>query len=174
MEESMEEGTSSTGGYLVPLEFDDTLVKALARENVIRSLAKVITTAAPHRINVALTDVSADWVAESGVFTPSTPTFNQLSLDAFTLRAAALVSEELLEDSMLQKHYRNNHLEKKKCRNTGELPMFFAEETHPAIIDMVWSPQQFPGQGTNPGFAKTLKKPSLGFPLTLQKRQCRS
>ena len=36
---------------------------------------------------------------------------------------------------MLQKHYRNNHLEKKKCRNTGELPMFYAEETHPAIID---------------------------------------
>lgn len=38
--------------------------------------------------------------------------------------------------AMLQKHYRNNHLEKKKCRNTGELPMFYAEETHPAIIDM--------------------------------------
>jgi site-specific DNA recombinase len=36
---------------------------------------------------------------------------------------------------MLQKHYRNNHLEKKKCRNTGELPMFYAKETHPAIID---------------------------------------
>lgn len=96
----MEEGTNANGGYLVPVEFDRTLVTALARENVIRSLAKVITTAAPHRINVALTDVSADWVAESGVFTPSTPTFNQLSLDAFTLRAAALVSEELLQDSM--------------------------------------------------------------------------
>ena len=96
----MEEGTPSTGGYIVPVEFDSTLVQALARENVIRSLAKVITTAAPHRINVALTDVSADWVAESGTFTPSTPTFNQLSLDAYTLRAAALVSEELLQDSM--------------------------------------------------------------------------
>mgnify|MGYP000969260451 FL=1 len=96
----MEEGTPSTGGYLVPIEFDRNLVRALERENVIRSLAKVITTAAPHRINVALTDVSADWVAESGVFTPSTPTFNQLSLDAYTLRAAALVSEELLQDSM--------------------------------------------------------------------------
>ena len=96
----MEEGTNANGGYLVPVEFDNTLVQALARENVIRNLAKVITTAAPHRINVALTDVSADWVAESGVFTPSTPTFNQLSLDAFTLRAAALVSQELLEDSM--------------------------------------------------------------------------
>lgn len=96
----MEEGTPSTGGYLVPIEFDKNLVKALKHENVIRSISKVITTAAPHRINIALTDVSADWVAESGVFTPSTPTFNQLSLDAFTLRAAALVSEELLQDSM--------------------------------------------------------------------------
>lgn len=96
----MEEGTPSTGGYLVPIEFDRNLVRALERENVIRSLAKVITTAAPHRINVALTDVSADWVVESGTFTPSTPTFNQLSLDAYTLRAAALVSEELLQDSM--------------------------------------------------------------------------
>jgi HK97 family phage major capsid protein len=96
----MEEGTPSTGGYLVPIEFDKNLVKALKHENVIRSISKVITTAAPHRINIALTDVSADWVAESGVFTPSTPTFNQLSLDAYTLRAAALVSEELLQDSM--------------------------------------------------------------------------
>lgn len=37
--------------------------------------------------------------------------------------------------AMLQKHYRNNHLDKKKCRNTGELQMFYAEDTHPAIID---------------------------------------
>lgn len=125
----MEEGTASTGGYLVPVEFDRTLVKALARENVIRSLAKVITTAAPHRINVALTDIAADWVAESGVFTPSTPTFNQLSLDAFTLRAAALVSEELLQDSMfdLEDYLINNFAmafaakeEQAFCVGTGE------------------------------------------------------
>lgn len=37
---------------------------------------------------------------------------------------------------MLQKRYRNNHLEKKLLRNTGELPMFYAEGTHPSIIDM--------------------------------------
>ena len=98
----MEEGTDSTGGYLVPIEFDTNLVKALKHENVIRRISKVITTAAPHRINIALTDVAADWVAESGSFTPSTPTFNQISLDAYTLRAAALVSEELLQDSMFE------------------------------------------------------------------------
>lgn len=44
-------------------------------------------------------------------------------------------NEKYTGNAMLQKHYRNNHLEKKKCRNKGELPMFYAEETHPAIID---------------------------------------
>ncbi|AQW61962.1 hypothetical protein B1779_01360 [Dehalococcoides mccartyi] len=45
-------------------------------------------------------------------------------------------NEKYIGNAMLQKHYRNNHLEKKKCRNKGELPMFYAEETHPAIIDV--------------------------------------
>lgn len=45
-------------------------------------------------------------------------------------------NEKYIGNAMLQKHYRNNHLDKKKCRNTGELPMFYAEETHPAIIDV--------------------------------------
>jgi len=44
-------------------------------------------------------------------------------------------NEKYIGNAMLQKRYRNNHLEKKLCRNTGELPMFYAEETHPAIID---------------------------------------
>ena len=44
-------------------------------------------------------------------------------------------NEKYTGNAMLQKHYRNNHLEKRKCRNTGELPKYYAEETHPAIID---------------------------------------
>ena len=47
-----------------------------------------------------------------------------------------VANEKYTGNAMLQKHYRNNHLEKKKCVNTGELPMYFAEGTHPAIIDM--------------------------------------
>lgn len=43
-------------------------------------------------------------------------------------------NEKYTGNAMLQKSYRNNHLEKKRCRNTGELPMYYAEETHPAII----------------------------------------
>ena len=47
-----------------------------------------------------------------------------------------VANEKYTGNAMLQKRYRNNHLEKRLCRNTGELPMFYAEETHPAIIDM--------------------------------------
>ena len=34
-----------------------------------------------------------------------------------------------------QKRYRNNHLDKKLCKNHGELPRYYAEGTHPAIVE---------------------------------------
>ena len=44
-------------------------------------------------------------------------------------------NEKYIGNALLQKTFRNNHLEKKQLPNNGELPMFYAEETHPAIID---------------------------------------
>lgn len=46
-----------------------------------------------------------------------------------------LSNEKFIGDALLQKHYRNNHIEKKKMTNNGELPMYYAEGTHDAIID---------------------------------------
>ena len=37
-------------------------------------------------------------------------------------------------DMLLQKFYTQNHLTKKSLRNKGELPKYYVEETHPAII----------------------------------------
>ena len=48
---------------------------------------------------------------------------------------AILSNEKYTGNALLQKRYRNNHLEKKLCHNNGELPRFFATESHPAIID---------------------------------------
>lgn len=45
-----------------------------------------------------------------------------------------ITNEKYTGNSLLQKKFTNNHLEKKKIKNRGELPMFYAEETHPAII----------------------------------------
>lgn len=46
-----------------------------------------------------------------------------------------LSNEKYTGNALLWKHFRNNHIEKKKTVNRGELPRFYAEETHPAIID---------------------------------------
>ncbi|MEA4929652.1 MAG: recombinase family protein [Candidatus Limiplasma sp.] len=48
---------------------------------------------------------------------------------------AILNNEKYTGNALLQKRYRNNHLEKKLCPNHGELPRYFATESHPAIID---------------------------------------
>ncbi|MCE5342802.1 MAG: recombinase family protein [Eubacteriales bacterium] len=48
---------------------------------------------------------------------------------------ALLENEKYTGNALLQKRYRNNHLEKKLCHNCGELPKYYATESHPAIID---------------------------------------
>ena len=39
-----------------------------------------------------------------------------------------LENEKYTGNTLLQKTYVNNHLEKKKVRNSGELPMYYAED----------------------------------------------
>jgi len=48
---------------------------------------------------------------------------------------ATLSNKKYTGNALLQKRYRNNHLEKKLCRNHGELPRVYATDSHPAIID---------------------------------------
>ena len=53
-----------------------------------------------------------------------------------TPRLRDLVSnEKYTGNALLQKVYVNNHIEKKRIKNKGEVPQFYATETHPAIID---------------------------------------
>ena len=58
-------GVDADGGYLVPEEFETTIVTALDEANVIRSLAKVITTSAERKIPIAATHSVAQWTAEN-------------------------------------------------------------------------------------------------------------
>ena len=46
-----------------------------------------------------------------------------------------LSNEKYTGNALLWKSFRNNHIEKQQRPNRGELPMYYAEETHPAIID---------------------------------------
>jgi len=46
-----------------------------------------------------------------------------------------VANEKYTGNSLLQKSYKNNHLEKKQIPNRGALPMYYAEGTHDAIIN---------------------------------------
>ncbi len=66
---ALQEGVDSEGGYLVPDEFEQTLVQSLEAENVVRSLAHVITTASgSHKIPIVATKGTAAWVDEEGSY----------------------------------------------------------------------------------------------------------
>ena len=96
----LSEGVQADGGYLVPEEFERQIVDGLEEANVVRGLAKVITTSAERKIPVAATHSEAKWTAENGAYTESNPTFDQKTIDAFKLTDLVKVSIELLQDSM--------------------------------------------------------------------------
>lgn len=97
---ALSEGVDSEGGYLVPDEFEATLVTSLADENVMRSIAKVIqTTSGDRKIPVVSTHGSAAWLDEGKAMSESDEVFDQVSLSAFKLGTFLKISEELLQDA---------------------------------------------------------------------------
>jgi len=101
IQNSLKIGTDSEGGYLVPDEFERTLVEGLLEENIFRQLAKVITTSSGDRkIPVVASKGTASWVDEEGAIPESDDAFTQVSIGAYKLATMIKVSEELLNDSV--------------------------------------------------------------------------
>lgn len=101
VQNALQIGTDSEGGYLVPDEFEATLIEALEEENIFRQLAKVITTSSGDRkIPVVATKGTASWVDEEGAIPESDDAFSQVSIGAYKLATMIKVSEELLNDSV--------------------------------------------------------------------------
>ncbi len=98
---ALQVGTDSEGGYLVPDEFERTLVEALEEENIFRTMAKIIQTASGDRkIPVVASKGTASWVDEEGAIPESDDAFGQVSIGAYKLATMIKVSEELLNDSV--------------------------------------------------------------------------
>jgi len=94
-------GTDSEGGYLVPDEYERTLVEELEEENIFRQLANVIQTSSGDRkIPVVASKGTASWIDEEGAYTESDDSFAQVSIGAYKLGTMIKVSEELLNDSV--------------------------------------------------------------------------
>ena len=94
-------GQDSEGGFLVPDEFERTLIDALEEENIFRKLAHVITTSTgDKKIPVVASKGTASWVDEEGMIPESDNAFGQVSIGAYKLATMIKVSDELLNDSV--------------------------------------------------------------------------
>lgn len=114
---ALEVGTDSEGGYLVPDEFETTLVEELEEENVFRSLAKTIKTSSGDRkIPVVASKGTASWIDEEGAIVESDDSFTQVSIGAYKLGTMIKVSEELLNDSVFNLE---NYIAKEFARRIG-------------------------------------------------------
>lgn len=101
VQNALQIGTDSEGGYLVPDEFEKTLMESLVEENIFRQLAKVITTSSgDKKIPVVATKGTASWVDEEGNIPDTDDVFGQVSIGAYKLATMIKVSEELLNDSI--------------------------------------------------------------------------
>lgn len=100
VENALQVGTDSEGGYLVPDEFEHTLVEALEEENFFRSIATVIQTSSGDRkIPVVATKGTASWIDEEGAYPESDDVFGQVSIGAYKVATMLKVSDELLNDN---------------------------------------------------------------------------
>lgn len=94
-------GNDGQGGYLVPDEYENRLIKALEEENFFRRLATIIKTSNGERkIPVVTGHGTAAWMDENGTYPESEETFGQVTLGAYKVGTAIKISEELIHDSV--------------------------------------------------------------------------
>lgn len=100
VQNALQIGTDSEGGYLVPDEFEATLIQGLEDENIFRTIANIITSSGDKKIPVVASKGTASWVDEEGNIPDSDDAFGQVSIGAYKLATMIKVSEELLNDSV--------------------------------------------------------------------------
>jgi len=101
IQNALQIGTDSEGGYLAPDEFEKVLIQALEEENLFRSLAKIINTSSgDKKIPIVASKGTASWVEEEAPIPDSDDVFGLVSIGAYKLSTMIKVSEELLNDSV--------------------------------------------------------------------------
>lgn len=95
-------GTPNIGGYLVPIDFQKSLVlHALQAGTIRRTRVNVLVTGAGESLQVPKTTShgAASWVAEGVPSSAVDEEFGQVTLSAYTARRLVKVSIELVEDN---------------------------------------------------------------------------
>ena len=96
---ALKEGNDGSGGYLVPDEFDERIIRTLEEENILRKLGKVIKTEHTHKIPRMVDSYEAEWYDENDRFDFSGAEFDEIVFNAYKLGTLLKVSSEFLEDT---------------------------------------------------------------------------
>ncbi|HEY4113826.1 MAG TPA: phage major capsid protein [Rhizomicrobium sp.] len=100
---SMSVGSNPDGGYVVPLEIEQTIDSVLAKVSPIRALATVRQIGSNvYRKPISTTDAGTGWVAETDSRPQtSTPTLAALDFPAMELYAMPAATQTLLDDAQV-------------------------------------------------------------------------
>lgn len=93
--------TGADGGYIVPVEYQRTVIEKLNELGKTRSVSNVITTSSERNIPVEGDAPAFAWVDEGGAYAETSTTFGNVTLGAWKLGGIIKVSEEILQDTMI-------------------------------------------------------------------------
>ena len=97
---ALQEGTSSEGGYLVPVEFERTLFRARDKVDPIFTLAGKLTLGALEKqVPYVSSEGAAALVAEEGSYGDTDDAFGQVVFNAYKFGRICKASDELIADS---------------------------------------------------------------------------
>src|SRR5690554_2328179 len=104
---------------------DDKIIVVEKEAEVIRYIYKnfLVKGKTPTKI--------AKELKEKGVLTPSGKNSNWTKNNITSI----LTNEKYKGDALLQKTFTDNYLEQNIVKNTGQIPQYYVENSHPAIID---------------------------------------
>lgn len=94
-------GTDTEGGFVVPESWTSQLIKDLADQNIMRQLATVRSYTSTTSLPIVDDKGAAGWVDELAAYPESDVAFANKKLEAWKLGRIMKVSEEILEDSLV-------------------------------------------------------------------------
>ena len=96
----MSEGTDAQGGYAVPVEYANEIIKLERDNSIARQLCRIFPMVSlTRKVPRQLTQPTVTWTDEATAKTKTKPTLEQLTQTAKKLAAVVAFTDELLEDN---------------------------------------------------------------------------
>lgn len=96
---AMTSGTGSTGGYVVPIQIDPTLIiTGSGSTNPFRAISRVRQSSVPTYSGATVGQITAAYTAESGVFGDNTPTLAAVTIPTYKVGAFVPATFEAFDD----------------------------------------------------------------------------